>query len=44
MVLRGVKVIEFVGLVFVFFCGMILFDFGVKVIRIDRVYFEFYSN
>lgn len=44
MALRGVKVIEFAGLAPVPFCGMILSDFGAKVIRIDRVYFEFYSN
>lgn len=44
MALRGVKVIEFAGLAPVPFCGMILSDFGAKVIRIDRVYFEFQSN
>lgn len=36
MALRGVKVIEFAGLAPVPFCGMILSDFGAKVIRIDR--------
>ena len=37
MALRGVKVIEFAGLAPVPFCGMILSDFGAKVIRIDKV-------
>lgn len=44
MALRGVKVVEFAGLAPVPFCGMILSDFGAKVIRIDRVYLEFHSN
>ena len=37
MALRGIKVIEFAGLAPVPFCGMILSDFGAKVIRIDKV-------
>ena len=37
MALLGVKVIEFAGLAPVPFCGMILSDFGAKVIRIDKV-------
>jgi alpha-methylacyl-CoA racemase len=36
MALRGVKVIEFAGLAPAPFCGMILSDFGAKVIRIDK--------
>ncbi|XP_062574120.1 alpha-methylacyl-CoA racemase-like [Saccostrea cucullata] len=36
MALRGVKVIEFAGLAPGPFCGMILSDFGAKVIRIDK--------
>ena len=37
MALRGIRVIEMAGLAPAPFCGMILADFGVKVIRIDRV-------
>ena len=37
MALAGVKVIEMAGLAPAPFCGMILSDFGAKVIRIDRV-------
>lgn len=37
MALHGVKVIEFAGLAPAPFCGMILSDFGAKVIRIDKV-------
>ncbi|XP_061172372.1 alpha-methylacyl-CoA racemase-like [Saccostrea echinata] len=36
MALRGIKVIEFAGLAPGPFCGMILSDFGAKVIRIDK--------
>ncbi|XP_059148346.1 alpha-methylacyl-CoA racemase-like [Physella acuta] len=36
MALRGIKVIEMAGLAPVPFCGMILSDFGARVIRIDR--------
>ncbi|XP_048734819.2 alpha-methylacyl-CoA racemase-like isoform X2 [Ostrea edulis] len=36
MALHGVKVIEFAGLAPAPFCGMILSDFGAKVIRIDK--------
>lgn len=37
MALKGVKVLEFVGLAPGPFCGMILSDFGANVIRIDKV-------
>ena len=37
MALRGIKVIEMAGLAPAPFCGLILSDFGAKVIRIDRV-------
>lgn len=37
MALKGIKVIELVGLAPAPFCGMILSDFGAKVIRVDRV-------
>lgn len=36
MALVGVKVIELAGLAPAPFCGMILADFGAKVIRVDR--------
>lgn len=36
MALAGVKVIELAGLAPAPFCGMILADFGAKVIRVDR--------
>uniref|UniRef100_A0A6Q2WSS4 Alpha-methylacyl-CoA racemase n=2 Tax=Esox lucius TaxID=8010 RepID=A0A6Q2WSS4_ESOLU len=36
MALAGVRVIELAGLAPVPFCGMILADFGAKVIRVDR--------
>ncbi|XP_017263443.1 alpha-methylacyl-CoA racemase [Kryptolebias marmoratus] len=36
MALTGVKVIELAGLAPAPFCGMILADFGAKVIRVDR--------
>ncbi|XP_014825565.1 alpha-methylacyl-CoA racemase-like [Poecilia latipinna] len=36
MALLGVKVIELAGLAPAPFCGMILADFGAKVIRVDR--------
>ncbi|XP_028658464.1 alpha-methylacyl-CoA racemase isoform X2 [Erpetoichthys calabaricus] len=36
MALSGIRVIELAGLAPVPFCGMILSDFGAKVIRIDR--------
>ncbi|XP_054908503.1 alpha-methylacyl-CoA racemase [Poeciliopsis prolifica] len=36
MALSGVKVIELAGLAPAPFCGMILADFGAKVIRVDR--------
>lgn len=37
MALKGLKVIEFSGLLPVPFCGMVLADFGANVIRIDKV-------
>lgn len=37
MALKGIKVIELAGLAPVPYCGMILSDFGARVIRIDRV-------
>ena len=37
MALKGVKVIEMAGLAPAPFCGMILADFGARVIRVDRV-------
>lgn len=37
MALKGIKVVELVGLAPAPFCGMILSDFGAKVIRVDRV-------
>lgn len=37
MALVGVRVIELAGLAPAPFCGMILSDFGAKVIRVDRV-------
>lgn len=36
MALAGVRVIELAGLAPAPFCGMILSDFGAKVIRVDR--------
>lgn len=36
MALTGVRVIELAGLAPAPFCGMILADFGAKVIRVDR--------
>lgn len=39
MALRGIKVIEIVGLAPAPFCGLILSDFGANVIRVDRVSF-----
>ncbi|CAH1102350.1 unnamed protein product [Psylliodes chrysocephalus] len=40
MALKGLKVIEFSGLLPVPFCGMVLADFGANVIRIDKVDFD----
>lgn len=37
MAMRGIKVVEMAGLAPAPFCGMILSDFGAKVIRVDRV-------
>ena len=37
MALAGVRVIEMAGLAPAPFCGLILADFGCRVIRIDRV-------
>ncbi|KAH9518360.1 hypothetical protein Btru_016517 [Bulinus truncatus] len=36
MALKGIKVIEMAGLAPVPYCGMILSDFGARVIRVDR--------
>ncbi|KAJ8304844.1 hypothetical protein KUTeg_018427 [Tegillarca granosa] len=36
MALRGIRVVELAGLAPAPFCGMILADFGAKVIRVDR--------
>ncbi|KAL0162892.1 hypothetical protein M9458_042288, partial [Cirrhinus mrigala] len=36
MALAGVRVIELAGLAPAPFCGMILADFGARVIRVDR--------
>ncbi|CAG9859709.1 unnamed protein product [Phyllotreta striolata] len=38
MALKGLKVLEFSGLLPVPFCGMVLADFGATVIRIDKVH------
>ena len=37
MALKGINVLEFAGLAPAPFCGLILADFGARVIRIDRV-------
>lgn len=37
MALKGIKVIEFAGLAPAPFCGMILQDFGARVIRVDKL-------
>lgn len=37
MALRGINVIELVGLAPAPFCGLILSDFGANVVRVDRV-------
>lgn len=37
MALKGVRVIELVGLAPAPFCGLVLSDFGAKVLRIDNV-------
>lgn len=37
MALKGVKVIELVGLAPGPFCGLLLKDFGAKVLRVDNV-------
>ena len=43
MALKGIKVIELVGLAPAPFCGMILSDFGASVLRVDNVslFFKF---
>ncbi|ESO88171.1 hypothetical protein LOTGIDRAFT_193764 [Lottia gigantea] len=38
MALKGIKVIEMAGLAPAPFCGMILSDFGARVIRVDKVH------
>ena len=43
MALRGIKVIEMAGLAPGPFCGMILSDFGARVIRLDKVSTAFRS-
>ena len=37
MALRGLNVVEFAGLAPGPMCGMILADFGAKVVRVDRI-------
>ena len=37
MALRGLRVVEFAGLAPGPMCGMILADFGAKVVRVDRI-------
>jgi len=37
MALRGMKVVEFAGLAPGPMCGMILADFGARVVRVDRL-------
>ena len=37
MALRGLNVVEFAGLAPGPMCGMILADFGAKVVRVDRM-------
>ncbi|XP_070706905.1 alpha-methylacyl-CoA racemase [Pempheris klunzingeri] len=44
MALAGVRVIELAGLAPAPFCGMILADFGAKVIRVDRTKAGMYSD
>lgn len=44
MVLKGIKVVEIAGLAPAPFCGMILADFGAKVIRVDKVWNYFALN
>ena len=41
MALKGIRVVEMAGLAPAPFCGMVLADFGAKVIRIDRVCITF---
>ena len=41
MALRGINVIELVGLAPAPFCGLILSDFGANVVRVDRVSITF---
>jgi len=44
MALKGLKVIEMAGLAPAPFCGMILADFGARVIRVDRVIYDTLST
>ncbi|KAK3098769.1 hypothetical protein FSP39_022954 [Pinctada imbricata] len=44
MALRGVKVVELAGLAPAPFCGMILADFGARVIRVDRTKQKFSND
>ena len=37
MALRGLKVVELAGLAPAPVCGMVLADYGAKVIRVDKV-------
>lgn len=37
MVLKGIKVLELAELASGSFCGMVLADFGISVIRVDKV-------
>ena len=41
MALKGITVIEMAGLAPAPLCGMILADFGAKVIRVDKVGLDF---
>ena len=44
MALNGLKVIELAGLAPAPVCGMILSDFGAKVIRVDKVSAVLYNH
>ena len=42
MALKGIRVIEMAGLAPAPFCGMILADFGAKVIKVGKVQLHFH--
>jgi crotonobetainyl-CoA:carnitine CoA-transferase CaiB-like acyl-CoA transferase len=44
MALTGIRVVELAGLAPVPFCGMILSDFGARVVRVDRVRWKKIQN